>query len=93
MPSTFELAIVGDVIKPGDDTTLINILKSRLAIFSPDHQLEFYNFQRRTYRIIVDGTPTKFEYLDNLIKAVKTYTPKYLSNWGYSIKVNFKESG
>lgn len=93
MPSTFELAIVGDIIKPGDDQTLLNILKSRFDIFAPDHKIGVYHFQRITYRVIIDGTPERFEYLDNMIKAVKTHSPKYLRNWGYSIKVKFVESG
>lgn len=93
MPSTFELAIVGNMIKPGDAETLVKILTSRFEIFAPDHKVSVYHFMRIKYRVIVDGTPERFDYLDNMIKSVKTYTPKYFRNWGYSIKVKFVESG
>lgn len=89
----FELAIVGDGIKYGNDVILINILKSRFEKFAPDYQVRAYRFARLSYRFIVEGTPERLDYLDNMIKSVKTYTPKYFRNWGYSIRVKFEESG
>lgn len=93
MQGRFELAIIGDVIKPGDDEVLLNILKPRFKIFAPDYQVRVYRFGKLTCRFIIEGTTKRFDYLDNVYKSVKTYTPRYFRNRGYSIKVKFVESG
>lgn len=93
MPGTFVLNMTGRPLKTGAVDILLGILKSRFEKFSPDHEVNIIHFGRISFRIEVSGTPEKFDYLDNMMKSVKLYIERYLSNWEYDITVKYTESG
>lgn len=93
MPGTFVLNISGTPLKSGSVDILMGILKFRFDKFSHDHQVNITQFARLEYRIEIRGTPEDFAYLDNMIKGVQTYTPRYLDNWKIDIVVNYTEQG
>ncbi len=93
MPGKFELVMFGNPITIGSPDVLVSILRSRFSQFSLDHKVDVIHFARISYRIVVTGTPENMNYLDNMMKAVALYIPRYLYRWGYDLSVNFKESG
>ena len=93
MPGTFALSISGNPLTSGSVDILMGILKFRFDKFSPDNQVSITHFARLKYRIEISGTPEDFAYLDNMIKGVQIYTPRYLDKWKIEIKLNYTEKG
>lgn len=93
MPGTFTLNISGVPLKSGSVELLLGILKNRFEKFSKDHQVNWTHFGKLEYRIEVKGTPGDFPYLDNMIKGVQLYTPRYLDKWKIDIVVDYIETG
>ena len=93
MAGTFELIMNGDPITEGGAQVMVNILRSRFGTFSSDHTVDLIHFAGISYRIVVKGTPDNFDYLDNMMKAVNLYIPRYLRKWHYELEVNFRERG
>lgn len=92
MAGQFKLVMFGNPLQVGSANNLVNMLRTRLGQFSHDHNIDVIHFARITYRIVVTGTPDNFVYLDNVMKAVKLYIPRYFTKWDFEITVNFRES-
>jgi len=93
MPGTFAIQITGEIVKPGDQLVLINILRPRLDKFATDYEINIHGFLRKSYRIEIEGVPLHFDYVDNLIATIKLHVVKYLKYWTFNIKIDLIERG
>jgi len=88
---TFKIQILGEVKAAGDQQVLINVLRPRVEQFAKDYDFTLFGFLRTSYRIEITGTPSNFEFIDNLIKAINLHIRKYMKAWSYSLIVNYLE--
>lgn len=93
MPGSFTIQITGEIVKPGDQTVLINILRPRIDKFATDYEIDIYGFLRKSYRIEVKGVPLHFDYVDNLLASIKLHVVKYLRYWTFKIEIDLIERG
>lgn len=93
MPGEFKINISGQKKAAGAFDKLVNQLKPKVAIFSPGYEINIYSFAQLNYRIEISGVPSRFDYIDNLVKSMKMYLDQYLINWEYSVQVKYIESG
>ena len=91
MAGTVKIQIQGFVKASGDQQVLINVLRPRVERFAKDYNISLFGFLRTSYRIEIVGTPSNFEYIDNLIAAINLHVKKYMKKWSYNIKVNYLE--
>ena len=93
MPGTFHLQVIGNPLEKDSIDKFINRLIPRLQTFSPGYTLDVYNFKGITFRFEIEGVPSRFDYIDNLVNSLKLYIAKYLRKWEYTMEVNFIERG
>lgn len=93
MPGEYKINITGDRKETGAFGKLINQLRPRVEIFSPGSEINIYSFANISYRIEISGVPSRFDFLDNLVKSMVLYIEQNLINWEYSVQVKYIESG
>jgi len=93
MPGTFHLEITGNPLEKDSIDKFTNRLVPRLQTFSPGYTLNIYNFMGKSFRFEIEGVPSRFDYIDNLVNSLKLYIDKYLRKWEYTMEVNYIERG
>ncbi len=93
MPGEFRLYIKGVPRTADGYEKLMKVLEPRIQKFSSDYKVDIPRFMQWRERSTVEGVPENMAYLDNLMKSVFLYIPRYLSGWSVKIEVKYQESG
>lgn len=93
MPGEYILNISGQQKKHGAFEKLVSQLRPRIETFAPGSEINLFNFARLNFRIQITGVPSRFDFIDNLVKSMKGYIIENLRKWKYDITVSYIDTG